>query len=100
MEKTGIYHRFHRDSSHTEEGYMLSQKHTGLPGGDAAEDRIEVVAAQREENSWGGGPELSGVLVALTVCVDEMADLWQKLFDQHGLIQTQAVLGLLRREDR
>ena len=36
------------------------------------------------------------MLVALTVCIDEMADLWQKLFDQHGLIQTQRVLGLLR----
>ena len=102
VEKTGRYHRFDSDSSHPKEGYMLSQKHrvAGLPGGDAAEDGIEVVAAQREENSWGGGPELSGVLMALTVRVDEMTDLWQKLFDQHGFIQTQAVLGLLRREDR
>lgn len=40
------------------------------------------------------------MLVALTVRMDKMADLWQQLFDQHGFIQTQAVLGLLSREDR
>lgn len=36
------------------------------------------------------------MLVALAVRVDEMANLRQQLFDQHGLVQTQAVLGLLR----
>lgn len=40
------------------------------------------------------------VLVPLTIRVNEMADLWQQLFDQHGFIQTQAVLGLLRRENK
>lgn len=40
------------------------------------------------------------MLLALAVRMDEMANLWQQLFDQHGLIQTQAVLGLLRRNDR
>lgn len=38
------------------------------------------------------------MLVALAVRMDEMADLREQLFDQHGLIQTQAVLGLLRRK--
>lgn len=71
-----------------------------VPGGDAAKDGVEVVAAQREEDGRGGGSELSGVLVALTVRVDEVANLWQQLFDQHGLIQTQAVLRLLWRNDR
>lgn len=71
-----------------------------VPGGYAAEDGIEVVAAQREEDSWGWGTEFGSVLVALTVCMNEMADLWQELLDQHGFIQTQAVFGLLRREDR
>lgn len=40
------------------------------------------------------------MLVALAVRMDEMANLRQQLFDQHGLIQTQAILGLLRRNDR
>lgn len=39
------------------------------------------------------------MLVALAIGVDKMANLWQQLFDQHGLIQTQAVLGLLRKND-
>lgn len=48
-----------------------------LPGGDTAEDGVEVVAAQREEDGRGGGPQLSGVLVAVSICVDEVADLGQ-----------------------
>lgn len=39
------------------------------------------------------------MLVALAVRMDEMANLRQQLFDQHGLIQTQAVLGLLKRKE-
>lgn len=38
------------------------------------------------------------MLVALTVRMDEMADLRQQLFDQHGLIQAQTILGLLKRD--
>lgn len=37
--------------------------------------------------------------MALAVRMDEMANLRQQLFDQHGLIQTQAVLGLLKRKE-
>lgn len=66
-------------------GAFLGKK---IPGGDAAKDGVKVVAAQREEDSWGWGPELRGMLVALAVRVDEMTNLWQQLFDQHGLIQT------------
>lgn len=58
------------------------------PGGDATEDGVEVVAAEGEEHSRCRGPELRSVMVALAVCVDEMTDLWQQLFYQHGLIQT------------
>lgn len=58
------------------------------PGGDAAEDSVEVVAAEWEEHSRRRCPELCSMVVALAVCVDEMTNLWQQLFDQHGLIQT------------
>lgn len=57
--------------------FLGGDPQSGLPGGDAAEDGVEVVAAQREEDGGGGGPQLGGVLVALSVCVDEVADLGQ-----------------------
>ena len=36
------------------------------------------------------------MLVALVVGVDEVTDFWQQLLHQHGLVQTHAVLRLLR----
>lgn len=72
----------------------------GLPGGDATEDGIEVVAAEREEDSGGGCPQVGGMEVALAVRVDEVADFGQQLFYQHCLIKTQAILGLLKRRER
>lgn len=78
-----IHHFDHRDWS-----VVLSGEEKNIPGGNAAKDSVKVVAAQREEDSWGRGPELRSMLVALTVRVDEMTNLWQQLFDQHGLIQT------------
>lgn len=71
---------------------------SGSPGRDAAENGVEVVAAQREEDSRGRGAQLGSVLVTLAVGVDEMADLRQQLLHQHGLIQTQAVFRLLRKQ--
>lgn len=64
------------------------QQQQQKPGGNAAEDGVEVVAAEWEEDGRRRGPELHSVMVALTVRVDEMTNLWQQLFDQHGLIQT------------
>ena len=75
-------------------GYLVEL----LPGGDAAEDGVEVVAAQGEKHGGGGAPQLRGVMVSLSVRVEEVADLWQQLLHQHRLVQTEAVLGLL--EDR
>lgn len=46
-----------------------------VPGGDAAEDSIEITAAQREQNPTGWVPQLGRVLVSLTERVDEMTDL-------------------------
>lgn len=37
--------------------------------------------------------------MALAVRVDELADLREQLFDQHGLVQAEAVLGLLGTEN-
>ena len=65
------------------------------PGGDSAEHSIKIVAAQGEEDPRSGGPQVGGMLVAIAVCVDKMADFGQELLNKHGLIQTQAVLGLL-----
>lgn len=45
------------------------------PGGDAAEDSVEITAAQREQNPTGWVPQLGRVLVSLTERVDEMTDL-------------------------
>lgn len=70
------------------------------PGGDAAEHSVKVVAAQGKEDPRGRGPELRGVLVAVTVRVDKMADFREELLHQHGLIQTQAVLGLLETKEK
>ncbi len=64
-----------RDQIHS----FLPPNHKGLyvPGGDAAEDRVEVAAAQREQNPTGWVLQLGRVLVSLTVRVDEMTDLGQ-----------------------
>lgn len=58
------------------------------PGGYAAKDGIEVVATEWEKHSWRWCPKLCSMMVALAVRVDEMTNLWQQLFDQHGFIQT------------
>lgn len=79
--------------SHTHRGYSVflgkepNNNNNKRPGRDATEDGVEVVAAKGEEHSRCRGPELRGVMVALAVRVDEMTNLWQQLFDQHGLIQ-------------
>lgn len=67
-----------------------------VPGGDAAEDGVEVVAAEREEHPRGGAAQLGRVLVPLAVRVDEVADLGQQLLHQHGLVQAHGVLRLLQ----
>lgn len=51
-----------------------------VPGGDTTEDSIEVVAAEREEHGRGGAAQLSGVLLAFTVRVQEVTDFRQQLF--------------------
>lgn len=57
-----------------------------VPGGDAAEDGVEVTAAQREQNPTGRVSQLGRVLVSLAVRVDEVTDLGQQLLHQHRLV--------------
>lgn len=46
-----------------------------IPGGDAAEDGVEVVTAQREQDGGGRGAQFGRVLLALSVRVNEVTDL-------------------------
>lgn len=79
---------------------LASVSYVCVPCGDAAEDGVEVVAAEGEEHAGGGDSELCGILVALTVRVDKVADLWQQLLHKHRLIQTHTVLRLLQISER
>lgn len=63
---------------------QATEKH--LPGGNAAEHSIKVIAAKREKNPRGRISQFSCMLVPFTVRVDEVADFWQQLFYQHGLV--------------
>lgn len=91
---------FQSCESHIERGPKLEP--CGIPGiwelpcWDTAKDGVKVVAAEREQHGGGGATQLSGVLLALTVWVQEVTDLRQQLLHQHGLIQPQAILRLLR----
>lgn len=61
-------------------------RYTCVPGGDAAEDGVEVTAAQREQDPTGRVPQLGCVLVALAIRVDKMTDLGQQRLHKHGLV--------------